>query len=80
MKTLLAGVALVVIAGCYTSKEMQVEIVKAELIRIDTINRYSNIQKQVLTWKDEFNMEYVSFAEMNQVYVLGTKIPMLKTR
>ena len=80
MKTILAGIALVVIAGCYTHRELQVEMVKAELIRIDTVNRYSNLQRQQLTWKDQYNMEYVSYADMKQVYILGTKVPMLVSR
>lgn len=78
MKTLLACIPVVILAGCF-SKEIQVEMISAELIKIDTVNRYSNIQRQLLTWRDSYNMEYVSYVPMNETYILGTRMSMLRT-
>jgi hypothetical protein len=82
MKTILILLVIAALTGCYSSRrDLQVEIVSAELIRIDTIHRYSPAEyRQQLTWRDEQNMEYVSFAPMEAVYAVGTRMPVLKTR
>jgi hypothetical protein len=82
MKTLLTGMFLcTAVCGCNTYKELQAEMIKAELIKIDTINRYSNdARKQQLTWRDEYNLEYVSVVPMHETYVVGTKLLMLRPR
>lgn len=78
MKTTLASLALILFAGCFT-KEIQVEMISAQLIRIDTVHRYSNLQKQLLTWRDKYNMEYVSYVPMNENYIVGTRMALLRT-
>jgi hypothetical protein len=80
MKTILGLAALVALSGCYVHKELQVEMVKAELIKIDTVYRQSNSQKQVLTWRDQYNMEYVTYVPLDEAYVVGTKLTMLRNR
>jgi hypothetical protein len=82
MKTILVFLALVSAGGCHIERELQAEMVQTQLIRIDTVNRYSSaqVQKQQLTWRDSDNMEYVIFVPMNQNYIVGTKMIMLKTR
>ena len=82
MKTILAGFVLAVtlLCGCYSQKELQVEMVKAELIRIDTVNRYTPMQMQQLTFRDEFYLEYITFVPMQESYVVGTKMTMLRNR
>jgi hypothetical protein len=82
MKTLLAGVILcTAVCSCNTYKELQADMIKAELIKIDTINRYSNdARKQQLTWRDEYNLEYVSIVPLQETYVLGTKLLMLRPK
>ncbi|HYC39239.1 MAG TPA: hypothetical protein VEB63_02030 [Chitinophagaceae bacterium] len=82
MKTMmLAGVlAAALMCGCYSEKELQVEMIQAELIRIDTINRSTPVQKQQLTWRDKWNLEYVTFVPMDEVYIVGTKMTMLRNR
>jgi hypothetical protein len=79
------GVALLLItavaSGCYTRKEIQVEIVNAQLVRIDTIYRYSASEtKQQLTWRDSQNIEYVSYAPLQTTYMVGTRMAVLRTK
>lgn len=82
MKIILALLALVSAGGCQIERELQAEMVQTQLIRIDTVNRYSShqVQKQQLTWRDSENMEYVIFVPMDKTYVVGTRMIMLKTR
>ena len=54
MKTIIAIAAIVLFCGCYSYKEMQVQMMNAELIRIDTVYRYERAE-QVLTWKGTDN-------------------------
>jgi hypothetical protein len=79
MKTILAGIALVLLCGCFYPRDLQAEVVSAQLIKIDTINRYQNGQQQMLTWKDEHDIHYVSYASLKETYVVGTRIPMLRS-
>ena len=82
MKTMFAGCALAValLCGCYSQKELQVDMIKAELIRIDTVNRQTPLQMQQLTFRDEWNLEYITFVPMEQAYVVGTRMTMLRNR
>jgi uncharacterized protein YcfL len=82
MKTLLIlALAAIVLAGCYSRREIQVEMVSAQLIKIDTIYRYAGDQtKQQLTWRDNENMEYISYAPLQNSYFVGTRMAVLRTR
>ena len=83
MKTLLAGVMLLALVGCYTNRELEADMVRAEVIRIDTIQRYHlNIptkQKQI-TWRDSDNLEYITFVPMHAYYAIGSTMTMLRPR
>ena len=83
MKTLTLPLLLAIVAlsGCYSAREIQVEMVSAQLVRIDTVYRYSpDEQKQQLTWRDDQNTEYVSFASMRSTYLVGTRMAVLRKR
>ena len=79
MKTILAAMCFFAVIGCNNGKEIQVEMVQAELIRIDTLFRQSNERKQ-LTWRDQDNIEYISFVSMNNTYPLGISMIVMRTR
>jgi len=80
MKTILVAIAFVVAVGCSSVPPLQVEMVKAELVKIDTIFRQEYEKKQ-LTWRDlNNNIEYVSFVSMHETYPLGTTIFVMRTR
>jgi uncharacterized protein YcfL len=82
MKTIITLLlAAVTFCGCYSHREIQVEMVSAQLIRIDTIYRYSGGQsKQQLTWRDSENMEYVSYAPLQTNYYVGTRMAVMRSR
>ncbi len=64
--------------GCYSTREgIYANMEDAELVRIDTIERYLNKYEQLLTWKTSDNMEYVSYVPMNRKYIIGTRTSVL---
>lgn len=79
MKTILAAAALILM-GCGASREINVEIVSAQLVRVDTIYRSTDDPKQQLTWRDRDNIEYISVVSMNRNYAVGTVLNMLRPR
>jgi hypothetical protein len=79
MKTLLVAMSCAAAIGCGSTKEIQVEMVRAELVRIDTVFRRPDT-KQQLTWKDQDNIRYISFAAMDQTFPLGISMVVMRTR
>jgi hypothetical protein len=80
MKTLLLAMSLLAMGGCSTPiKEIQVEMVTAELVKIDTIFRQAN-ERKLLTWRDQDNIKYISFAAMDQTYPLGISMIVMRAR
>ena len=80
MKTFLIAMCVLVVLGCTSGKEIQVEMIQAQLIKIDTIFRRPDLSQQQLTWKGADNIEYISFVSMDQVYPLGVSLYVMKTR
>lgn len=80
MKTLLVAMASVAAAACTSVKEIQVEMIQAQLIKIDTVHRQPNQYQQQLTWKGKDNIEYICFVAMDQVYPLGVSLLVMKTK
>jgi hypothetical protein len=82
MKTMIVLLlALVALAGCYSPREIQVDIVSAQLVRIDTVFRYLNDKsQQVLTWRDNENIEYISYVPLQANYTVGTRMAVLRKR
>lgn len=79
MKTISAIAAIALLCGCVSFREQQVQMVNAELVKIDTIVRYEKHQ-QVLTWKTDRNVEYVSYAAVGPVFTLGSRVTVFVTR
>jgi uncharacterized protein YcfL len=81
MKTVLVVfVVLLVVIGCRSTREINVEMVSAQLIKIDTVFRGSNEPKQQLTWRDKDDIEYVSLVSMSRLYPLGLTMNLLRQR
>ena len=80
MKTILAAMACMAIASCTSTRDLQVEMITAQLVKIDTISREPQFQKQLLTWRSQDNIEYISYASMNSVYSIGAIMTLLRTR
>jgi hypothetical protein len=79
MKTILAALFVASITGCYTSREIEVEMVQAELIKIDTITRHPDNQK-MLTWRDQDDIDYISYAGMYENFLIGTRMMVMRRR
>ena len=87
MKKVLFALGVLTLGGCYSSKQFQVEMTNAELIKIDTVTRYDITpaesewkQEQQLTWMDDYKNQYISYASLNERYVVGTKVAVLRSR
>jgi hypothetical protein len=87
MKNVLLAFGVLTLGGCFASKDFQADMANAQLIKIDTVMRY-NInrvesswkQEQQLTWRDDDNNRYVSYASLNQRFEVGAKMTVLRTR
>jgi len=79
MKAILAVGAIAALYSCSPSRELQVKMVSAELVKIDTAFRYNN-PKQMLTWRDDNNVDYIIYAPMKNVFLLGSKMMVLVKR
>jgi hypothetical protein len=82
MKTLLVAIAFAgaAAAGCTSTRDIQVEMVNAQLVKIDTVYRQSTQEQQQLTWRDRNNVEYTSYVSMNQHYPIGMTMVVLRQR
>ena len=80
MKTFLALLSTAAIcSSCYTPRDLQVDLISTELVRIDTIVRHT-AQEQQLTWRDDSKMEYVSYAALERKFIVGTRMTVFRTR
>lgn len=79
MKSLSCIVAVAFFCSCNAQRQVQVEMMSAQLVKIDTIYRYPEA-KQVLTWRCSTNVEYVSFEPINSFYQIGYRTPILVRR
>jgi hypothetical protein len=73
MRTVLSIAALAMLSACFSSREVQVEMKSAELIRIDTIYRFDR-QEQLLTWKSPDNMYFTSYVAMGPRFIVGSRV------
>lgn len=72
--------AVAFIAGCSSEHEIQMNIADAELVKIDTIQRYPNATEKLLTWRTEDRINYVTFVPINSYYPLGSRIKVMVKR
>jgi hypothetical protein len=76
--TLLVAAGL--ISACGVQRDVQVQAITAELIKIDTVYRTSSNPQRVLTWRDDNNITYISYTTLFTNYYIGTRVPMLVRR
>lgn len=77
MKLLLFVIVSTWLFSCVAEKEIQVEAVIVELVKVDTIQRHMNIPEQMLTWKTADEMRFVSYASLNSHYLIGSKMQVM---
>ena len=80
MKTILISAVLVAVCSCVAHREVQVQMVNARLVKVDTVYRFNTDPQKQLTWKDENEVEYITFASLGNSYPLGTKMMVLVKR
>ena len=68
-------IAFTLIAGlyfsCTTEKEVQANLIDASLVKIDVINRYPNLQRNMLTWKSADNVTYITYVPIYANFNVG---------
>ena len=79
-KTILAIATALAIYSCSGPREVQVEMVSAKLIKIDTVFRSTGHPQEVLTWRDDNQIDYVTYAALNNGILLGSKMIVLVKR
>jgi hypothetical protein len=67
------------LCGCYTNREVEVQTINVQLIRIDTIYRHPGLE-QVLTWQTDDNVKYVSYENMQKTFTLGSRFTVMIRR
>ena len=77
MKLLFILIVSTWLFSCVAEKEIQVEAVIVELVKVDTIQRHMNIPEQMLTWKTEDEIRFVSYASLNSQYLIGSKMQVM---
>jgi hypothetical protein len=80
MKTILISAALVALCSCAARQELQVQMVNARLVKVDTVYRFNTDPQKQLTWKDDHEIEYITFAALSSYYPIGTKMMVLIRR
>jgi hypothetical protein len=78
MKKLFVIAFAAALTSCYSTREgIQADLVDAELVRVDTVERYSNNYQQLLTWRTSDHTEYVSYVPLGRKYLIGTRMTVL---
>jgi hypothetical protein len=77
MKTILISAVLAALCSCAANKEVQVQMVNARLVKVDTVYRFNTDPQKQFTWKDENEIEYVTFASLGTSHQIGTKMMVL---
>ncbi len=80
MKKTLPFVLAAIIAGCGTERAIQMNIADAELVKIDTIQRYPNASEKLLTWRTYDQIDYVTFVPINSHYIVGSRMKVMVKR
>ena len=82
MKTTVVALALLALFGCTNSfrEIQQADMVKAQVVKIDTIWRHPERVKQ-LTWKDSDDIRYITYVSIyNELYAVGSSMYVMRKR
>lgn len=66
--------------SCTGLREIQMNMTNVQLVRIDTLQRYPYASQQVLTWRSEDRIDYITYEPINKYYPLGAKMAVLVKR
>ena len=79
MKTIIVAMIIIVVLGCRTGRDIQIEFVTAKLIKIDTVQRFTTYEK-VLTWQDTDNIRYICYLPMKKHVTVGMELLVMRRR
>lgn len=79
MKTIIVAMIIIALFGCTAGRDIQVEFVTAKLIKIDTVQRFTEYEK-ILTWEDDDNIHYTSRLPMKRHVFVGMQVLVMKRR
>jgi hypothetical protein len=79
MKKIAVVLLAVALGSCGAERQIQVDMLGAELIKVDTVYRYPG-NEQLLVWKAANDVEYVSYAPLTQPYRVGTRMVVMVRR
>ena len=74
MKKVLLGITPAILCCCSVEREVQMNMIDVELVKIDTVQRYTEKPQKLLTWHGFDNVDYVTFAPITNFYRLGSKM------
>jgi len=57
--------------SCVSEKAVQMQVIEVQLVKVETVRRYPNVQKKLLTWRGADNMTYVTFEPVGANYQVG---------
>jgi hypothetical protein len=77
MKHTLLPLAFLGLFSCATEREVQMYMVDAELERIDTIQRYPNVEQKLLTWRASDQVRYYTYEPMTERFSVGERVRVL---
>ena len=72
-KTMVAFAGLLLLAGCISDKELQIEMISVQLVKVDTISRGDRYEK-MLTWQTNDRTRFYSFEDLEADYPVGTSM------
>jgi hypothetical protein len=76
MKTLITALVMLLFAACKPMGEIQATAEIVTLVKIDTVGRYDHSIK-VLTYETEKGVQIYVQANMDDVFMLGQRVPLL---
>jgi hypothetical protein len=80
MKTLLLMLSGIMLHSCTAEKVVQVSVIDVRLVKIETVQRYPDGKKQLLTWRDVNNIDYVTYEPITAYFPLGTYMKVMIRR
>jgi hypothetical protein len=76
----LMAATIAVFVGCAGEKQIQMNLTDVQLVKIDTIRRYPENAQKLLTWRDENNINYVTFVSLEIYYTVGARMKVMVKR
>jgi len=68
------------ISACQEEKEIQMSLMDVQLVRIDTVQRYQSNPQQLLTWRSEDRVDFVTYEPMSSNYPIGARMKVMVRR